>query len=78
VLVEVLYQAMSRQKAVGIAGAVQGVAHLAGLTIAVATLVHIRRSAGRLRGRMLALIGLAFSIAGITMVIGAFYIRSLW
>lgn len=78
VLVEVLSPPINWKRAGDIATAVQGVGFLAGFTISVATLVHIRRSAGRLRGRWLALIGLAFNVVGITFVIGALYIRSLW
>lgn len=78
VLVDALSPPISWQRAGGIAGAVQGVACLAGIVIALATLVHIRRSAGRLRGRWLALIGLALNVVGMTFVMGAFYIRSLW
>jgi hypothetical protein len=77
-LVEVLENRITWRMALGVAGVFEGVAFLAGLTIAVAALVHVRRSAGRLRGRMLVLIGIALNAVGIAMVISGFYIRSLW
>jgi hypothetical protein len=78
VLFEILDRGTSWEVAVTIANTLRAIAYLAGLAIAIATLARIRRSAGRLRGRLLALIGLGFSAVGITMMIGALYSRSPW
>lgn len=76
-LVDGLTGFMTWHAAQRVCGFFEGTVHLAGLAIALATLRHIRLSATRLRGRMLAVIGLALNVAGIFFVACGFYIRSL-
>jgi hypothetical protein len=76
-LIEALAGIMPWSEAQRVGRLVGLLAHLIGLVFAAGTLRHIRLSSTRLRGRMLAVIGIALNSTAILLLMIIFYMRSI-